>query len=423
VPVAATNKIIALTFDDGPAPQYTQQILSILAQYQVKATFFQNGEHIAAYPALGRAVRDAGHAIGNHTWSHQQAPADPVGEVNRADAIIEQVYGSPTGIFRPPFGNFENGVVAASLAKNQAVIIWNSDPKDWAMPGTDVIARTVAAEATPGGIVLLHDGGGDRSQTVAALPTIIVDLKMRGFRFVTVPELLAQTSSAPAVSISSPGVDYSYTAAPPINGTAAATSSSDLSSVRALLFRYSDSTYWNGATWSPTIAENPVQGISQWSFVPPALTNGQYGTQAVARSSTGSATYTPWRNFFVDTLAPSVVVSTPKAEVSYSALRSAAGTASDNVGVQQVSVSLYRHADFKYWNGSTWTLNYAVFPAQGTTNWTAALPPLTAGRYSFEASARDYVGNTKYSGWAAFNASATAASATASAIAPSAKTN
>ena len=411
MPVAASNKIIALTFDDGPAPVYTGQILSILAQYGAKATFFQTGEHLAAYPELGLAIRDAGHAIGNHTWSHQQAPTDPLSEVQRADAIIEQVYGSPTGIFRPPFGNFENGVVEASLGQNQAVIIWNCDPKDWAMPGTQNIINTVVAGATPGGIVLLHDGGGDRSQTVAALPSILTQLKSQGYRFVTVPELLAQTTSAPSIEILSPGMDFSYGAAPPINGLAAPAIGSDLQNVKGLLFRYADSTYWNGTTWTTTIAENPAQGTTNWTFSPPALGDGQYAAQAVARGGAGSATFTPWRKFFVDLTAPIVTVSTPKPGAIYGNLATASGAASDNVGLKTVALSLYRQADFKYWNGTAWTTTHATVPAQGAANWTAALPPLAAGKYSLEASARDFVGHSKLSGWIAFTIDPAATSA------------
>lgn len=363
---------------------------------------------------MGRATRDAGHAIGNHTWSHQQAPADPVAEVQQADTLIQSIYGGPTGIFRPPFGNMNNGVAAASMAKKQAVIIWNCDPNDWNMPGTSTIVNTVVSGATPGGIVLLHDGGGDRSQTVAALPTIITTLRAQGYRFVTVPELLALTSGAPAVSISVPGIGYSYPALSQISGIAAPAAGSDLQNVNSLLFRYSDSTYWNGTTWTATPAENPALGTTNWNYALPTLAGGKYATQAIARNSAGDKTLTPLRDFFIDAIAPTLVVNAPKASTTYPTLSTASGTASDNVGVKDVRATLYRHSDFTYWNGTSWTPNYTTFPAQGTTTWTATLPPLSNGNYSFEASARDYVDNTTYSGYSAFTVNTSAPSVTAS---------
>lgn len=191
VPISINDKVIALTFDDGPNPGYTEQVLSVLAKNNVLATFFEVGANLAANPALGRATRDAGHAIGNHTYSHQEAPADPKGEVQSADVVIQNTFGGPTALFRPPYGNFDNGVVQAALNQGDAVIVWSCDPNDWAMPGTQAIINAVVAGATNGGIVLMHDGGGDRSQTIAALPSIISQLRAQGYRFVTVPELLA----------------------------------------------------------------------------------------------------------------------------------------------------------------------------------------------------------------------------------------
>ncbi|WP_123580245.1 polysaccharide deacetylase family protein [Abditibacterium utsteinense] len=412
VAVSSSNKIIALTFDDGPWPTYTTQILSVLAQYGVKATFFQVGSQLQTYPDLGRAARNAGHAIGNHTWSHQEAPADPLGEVQRADDIIQSVYGGPTGIFRPPYGNLNNGVASVALNQKKAVIIWNCDPNDWATPGTSVIVDRVVSGATPGGIVLMHDGGGDRSQTVAALPTIITTLAAQGYRFVTVPELLAQNSSAPTVSINAPGIAYSYSALAQVSGSAAPSSGSDLQSVGSLLFRYSDSTYWNGTAWTTVLSENLAQGTTTWSFALPSLVGGQYATQAVARSSSGSGTFTPWRDFFIDLIAPTLAVTTPKASTTYPTLATATGTASDAVGVKNVRVTLFRQSDSNYWNGTLWTPNYSVFPAQGKENWSASLPPLSNGTYSFEASARDYVDNTTYSGYKAFTINSAAPSVT-----------
>ena len=196
VSVAPTNKVIALTFDDGPQPGNTEAILKILADNAAKATFFQNGAHIDAFPALTTQVKNAGHALGNHTYDHLQAPADPVAQVTKTDAAFARL-GISTPLFRPPFGNFDNGVVTAALNQGDAAIIWSVDPQDWSMPGTQRIIDNVVAGASPGGIVLLHDGGGDRSQTIAALPVIISRLRSQGYSFLTVPDLLRQRGVVP----------------------------------------------------------------------------------------------------------------------------------------------------------------------------------------------------------------------------------
>ncbi|BCM91630.1 peptidoglycan-N-acetylglucosamine deacetylase [Abditibacteriota bacterium] len=191
VPVAPTNKVIALTFDDGPQPGNTEAVLQVLADNNAKATFFEMGSHIDEFPELTKMVKNAGHALGNHTYNHLEAPEDPAGEVTSTDAAFARV-GISTQLFRPPFGNFDNGVIDAALNQGDAGIIWSVDPQDWSMPGTQSIIDTVVSGATPGGIVLMHDGGGDRSQTIAALPVIIQTLRAQGYSFLTVPELLRQ---------------------------------------------------------------------------------------------------------------------------------------------------------------------------------------------------------------------------------------
>ena len=191
VPVAPNNKVIALTFDDGPQPGNTEAILKILADNNAKATFFEIGANIDANPSLTTLVKNAGHALGNHTYDHLQAPPDPAAQVTKTDAAFARL-GISTPLFRPPYGNFDNGVIDVALNQGDAGIIWSVDPQDWSMPGTQSIIDTVVNGATPGGIVLMHDGGGDRSQTITALPTIIARLRSQGYSFLTVPDLLRQ---------------------------------------------------------------------------------------------------------------------------------------------------------------------------------------------------------------------------------------
>lgn len=197
VPVRPADKVIALTFDDGPWPRSTRQILQILRQNQIKATFFMVGAELHRYPDIGKAVLDGGHVIGNHSWDHASRPRDPVGEIQKTDAVIQHLAGYSPTLFRPPFGLLTNGMAKQAMQEKDAVLLWSADPNDWKRPGAGSIASTILRQSSPGGIVLMHDGGGDRSQTVAALPRIIKELQQRGYRFVTIPELLRLRYVAP----------------------------------------------------------------------------------------------------------------------------------------------------------------------------------------------------------------------------------
>ena len=196
VPVRKTDKVFALTFDDGPWPEYTRQVLAILQREKVKATFFMVGQEVSRRPEIAREVRDAGHAIGNHSWDHPSRPRDPKMQVERTDSAIEKAVGFRPTIFRPPYGIMAS-MAKISEAEGDAVLLWSADSGDWRKPGADVIAQHIIAQAHPGGISLMHDGGGMRAQSVAALPVIIDTLRERGYRFVTVPELLRLRYVAP----------------------------------------------------------------------------------------------------------------------------------------------------------------------------------------------------------------------------------
>lgn len=202
---------IALTFDDGPNPVYTPQVLAILQTYNIRATFFDVGYLVEDYPNIVRQEFLQGHSIGNHSWSHPQltrlSAAGILSQlVNTSDAI-QSVTGSRPTIFRPPYGSFNRIVFAQALHQNLSTILWNDEAHDWATPGTNVIVYRILNLARDGGIILLHDGGGFRTQTVAALPIIITALKQRGFTFVTIPQLLHDiaTSGNPSPSPSATG--------------------------------------------------------------------------------------------------------------------------------------------------------------------------------------------------------------------------
>ena len=196
VPAGAAPEV-ALTFDDGPNPPYTGHILGILARYQVPATFFCVGLQASAHPADIAGMAAAGHGLGNHTWSHPFLPdltrAQLAEQLDRTDEAVSRAAGGrEPGPFRPPYGSRSPDVLRWLDERGSPIVLWDVDPSDWARPGAVVIAGRVLTQARPGTIILMHDGGGDRSQTVAALPLIIEGLLDRGFRFTLAAALLAQ---------------------------------------------------------------------------------------------------------------------------------------------------------------------------------------------------------------------------------------
>ncbi|MEG4208548.1 polysaccharide deacetylase family protein [Microcoleus sp. S13_B4] len=186
------HKAIALTFDDGPWPTTTTQILDILKENNIKATFFWVGRYLQTYPEIGKQVAQAGHAIGNHTWSHEYIKYNEDGaarEIDRTSSLIEELTGIQTSMFRPPGGILNNGLAAYAQKKNYAVVMWSADSFDWRSL-TESLMDNVMRQANSGAIVLMHDGGGNRSRTVKVLPDVIARLRKEGYIFVTVPELL-----------------------------------------------------------------------------------------------------------------------------------------------------------------------------------------------------------------------------------------
>ncbi|RCJ33553.1 polysaccharide deacetylase [Nostoc minutum NIES-26] len=189
------QKVIALTFDDGPSPKNTAQVLEILKKNHIKATFFMLGQMVKYYPQIAKQVAADGDVIGNHTWHHwyrQMDVATAASEIENTADIIYKTTGVKTTLFRPPGGFLHNGL--ADYAKNQkyAVIMWSelSGDAERRSPSVPAMVKNVLRSAKPGAIVLMHDGGGNRSRTVKALPVIIEGLKAQGYRFVTIPELL-----------------------------------------------------------------------------------------------------------------------------------------------------------------------------------------------------------------------------------------
>ena len=188
-----SEKPIALTFDDGPWEKSTSQVLDLLKKNNIKATFFVVGRQAERYPQLLKQTVADGHALGNHTWSHQYHMFNRAAAAREIDKTAELVYkttGVKTTLFRPPGGYLNNGLAAYAHQKKYAVVMWSADSLDWRYRLPTALIDRVVREASAGGIVLMHDGGGDRSKTVQALPEVIARLRQRGYKFVTVPELM-----------------------------------------------------------------------------------------------------------------------------------------------------------------------------------------------------------------------------------------
>lgn len=178
---------VALTFDDGPGP-YTPDVLRVLRRFKVKATFFMLGMQVNLYPSYARSVAKAGHEIANHSSVHALLPG--YSDINRAVHAIRRRTGFRTCLFRPPYGAMSSSLKASVRRAKMKSVIWDVDTTDWKLPGSGSIRSTIINQTRPGSIVLMHDAGGPRGQTVAALPGAIRNLRKRGYRFVTVSELL-----------------------------------------------------------------------------------------------------------------------------------------------------------------------------------------------------------------------------------------
>jgi peptidoglycan/xylan/chitin deacetylase (PgdA/CDA1 family) len=176
---------VALTFDDGPDPQYTPQVLALLKEYGVKATFCVVGENAENHPDLIRAIVADGHTLCNHSWHHdlalgRRSPAVIRSDLLRTNAAIRAaVPNARIAYFRQPGGAWTYPVVAACEELGLTPLHWTVDPSDWQAPGAARITATVLTETAPGSIVLMHDAGGDRTGTVAALQRLLPRLLAR----------------------------------------------------------------------------------------------------------------------------------------------------------------------------------------------------------------------------------------------------
>ena len=179
-PVAYAGTVY-LTFDDGPHPTWTPKVLAVLRKYGVKAVFFEIGQNVARYPSITRSLRTYGNKIGNHTWSHPDLTTLSTASVTWQLNRMESSLGYRPRCVRPPYGATNSRIATIIANRGQRQILWTVDPRDWSRPGTSTIVNRVLANVRAGSRILMHDGGGDRSQSVAALDILIPKLRARGF--------------------------------------------------------------------------------------------------------------------------------------------------------------------------------------------------------------------------------------------------
>ncbi len=191
---AAQGHDVALTFDDGPGP-YTPAVLDVLEREHVPATFFVVGQEVPDFRAAAEREVRAGFVIGDHTENHPMlahlSAHDQHEQLFEQAARVELLGGRKPHLFRPPYGSFNATTFRLLRQMKLLMVLWSVDTDDYEQPGVEVIVHRALEGAVPGAIILMHDAGGNRAQTIAALPTIIHDIRARGLHLVSVPQLLA----------------------------------------------------------------------------------------------------------------------------------------------------------------------------------------------------------------------------------------
>jgi len=198
--IKTNQKKIALTFDDGPSPEWTPRILDELHKANIKATFFMVGHHVKKYPNIARRVAAEGHAIGNHGYAHSvilyYTEAEIEEEIKYTECVIQEITGQTTRFFRPPKAWLRDSIKRKIKSMGYETILWSLNSKDWVGFKHRHIVRNIIERINNGDILLFHDSGnvlkmegGNRAQTVAAIPLLVKELQEKGFKFVTVDEL------------------------------------------------------------------------------------------------------------------------------------------------------------------------------------------------------------------------------------------
>lgn len=184
---------VAMTFDDGPHPDHTPALLDLLAARGIRATFYVIGRNAERFPQILRRMEAEGHEIGNHTWSHPNlhghSDASILDQVDRTNRAVFEAVGRPPVTMRPPFGNlYARQRLMLFEARSMPTIIWSVDPLDWQRPGASVVSRRIVSNSHPGAVILAHDIHGP---TVRAMPAALDGVTGRGFRFLTISEMIS----------------------------------------------------------------------------------------------------------------------------------------------------------------------------------------------------------------------------------------
>ena len=198
------SRQIALTFDDGPNDPHTLKLLEVLAKHGVRATFFMIGRYVRQRPDVARTVAEAGHVIGNHTFTHPllifESAAQTRTQLTDCRQALQDAIGEHSNLFRPPFGGRRPATLRIARELGLETVMWNVTGYDWNAPSPAVIEKKVARQIRGGDVILLHDGGhrdlgADRTQTVIAADKLIARYKAEGYEFVTIPEMMKQSGN------------------------------------------------------------------------------------------------------------------------------------------------------------------------------------------------------------------------------------
>jgi peptidoglycan/xylan/chitin deacetylase (PgdA/CDA1 family) len=183
----ADHPTVYLTFDDGPHPDTTPALLELLAQHDMKATFFLIGYRCKRYPHLVKLIHEQGHTLGNHTYHHLLLPLLPTGrlkaEISGTNRLIEEITGVTPTVFRPPFGIMDERAARIIEEEGMTTVYWGSAPEDWLVPGSHRVIRRVMWKIADGTLIVLHEGSHLGEQTIAAASEIISRTKSLGYRF------------------------------------------------------------------------------------------------------------------------------------------------------------------------------------------------------------------------------------------------
>ena len=192
--IQTDEKVVALTFDDGPHPKYTQQVLDLLDKYEAKGTFFIVGHLAEKSPEVVRRMYEDGHEIANHTYTHPSTKSvtEIMEEIKQTNDTIYSITGFSPKLFRPVEGIYTDEIVNEVVKNGYKIVMWSwhQDTEDWKDPGVNKIVNKVLGGLENGDVILFHDGGGNRDQTVQALARILPEMKNQGYTFITISEMI-----------------------------------------------------------------------------------------------------------------------------------------------------------------------------------------------------------------------------------------